>query len=109
MDRKVSSEAVKEIKKSIGAIGRNFRSSKADVEQMKASVNSIAKGLRSKDAATRDQLKSDLRQMQTSFRKAVNGGYGECGAKIAPYDLASVMEDRLFYQEMRELKEKPSP
>lgn len=99
VDIYVSKEAITEISKSLGSLKRNFRSAAAEVQEIDESTRKISKALRSAaDPTVRQELKTELQQMQTNFRKVLKAGYTDCGSsKADPHDIARITDDNAFY------------
>lgn len=99
VDLEISRGAIKDIKSNLGALKRNFKTSPEEVRAIDDGVGRIQKALRGKvDEVTRDQLKAEVRAVQTNFRKAAKTGYLNCGApNMEAHEIAYLMRDHAFH------------
>lgn len=113
----ISRGAIKEIKKDLGALKRNFKSAPEEVGAIRSRIGTVAKLIRHKDdPASREILRTDIKDMQKNFRKALGKGLRDCGSVIRDGDLydinytsiADVTDDHGYYAARME-PENPAP
>lgn len=98
-DLEISRGALSEIKSSLGPLKRHFRTSAEEVRLIDAGVKKMSKLLKGNPSPeTLAVAKTELKEIRTNFRKAVQTGFSECGAPNKDaYEIRELVDDNAYY------------